>query len=79
MQIPAEITINQNAAECITRVEHWGFNSFHNICAKTVVDVPWGLGDWIGAVFAASFLTALMLILIGWGVTYLRDHSSDAY
>lgn len=58
------IDLNVNAAQCMKTASHFGFERVHNVCTKTVTDVPWGSADW-AAVGVAAVLAAFVLTLFG--------------
>lgn len=61
MQVPTEITVNQNAAQCIKEVSYFGSTVYHNICNGTMTNVPWGGADWFGAIVLCSLGAALVI------------------
>ena len=50
-------------SECLVKMTHWGFTRVHNVCSSTVVDVPWGIGDWL-----MMFLTFAFMLGAGMGL-----------
>lgn len=68
-----ETTINANVAECLKTMSHFGFSRVHNICTGAVIDVPWGIGDWIMGAFFSGLFIAMFLMILGMGILIVRD------
>jgi len=56
--------VNVNSAECLKTATNIGYDTVHNICSGAATNVPWGAGDWVGAIFLGSFMGALALLAL---------------
>lgn len=54
--------INQNYAECIKSVTHWGSTAYTNICTGQTYSLPWGFMDYAGVGLLGLFA---LLLLVG--------------
>jgi len=68
----SDSNINLNAANCLRSATDIGVTHVHNICNNTIVDVPWGTADWLGALAIGGFAVATITIFVGLGVMMFR-------
>lgn len=64
---------NVNLSKCIQEVHGIGVDYFHNICDGSVVNLSWGLGDWIGI----GFVSLLLLFFISFIIIMLISICKD--
>lgn len=65
--------INVNAAKCMQSVSHWGYNTFHNVCQGTSVDLAWGIGGYVEAAAVAGLFLFIGAIVFGLAMMIYRD------
>jgi len=54
----------QATTECIKTVQHFGYNTYYNICNHSApVNIPWGVMDWLGIVLVLAVLVFSARIL----------------
>jgi len=73
------IDVDLNKAECIKVIRDIGSRTYVNICDGSQQDilVPWGTGDWLGAVafLGAVTITIGIFGLVGWMLAaMMKDH-----
>lgn len=73
MQVPNEITINTNAAQCIKERIHWGYTTYFNICSNTQTNVQWGFVDYAEIVVVGVIGIVVVFLLIGLVTAMTRD------
>jgi hypothetical protein len=63
------ITANLNNARCIVERNHFGYDTFVNICTGKSVDVSWTFGNWAG--FTALFVLGFLMVLLVGFIIYM--------
>jgi hypothetical protein len=69
----AEITVNQNATECVRTVSNIGGSIVKNICSGTETPVPWGTLDWALFYGLGGIGLVVVLMFLGMGLSILSD------
>lgn len=69
----AEITVNQNATECVRTVSNIGGSIVKNICSGTETAVPWGTLDWVLFYGVGGIGLVVLLVFLGMGLAILSD------
>lgn len=66
-------TVALNSADCIKSMMHFGFSRIHNICSGTIVDVPWGMMDWVMAMALIGFFLTAGIMMMSLGLLVLKE------
>lgn len=69
----AEITVNQNATECVRTVSNIGGSIVHNICSGAQTAVPWGTLDWVLFYGLGGFCAAMVLMFLAMAISIVSD------
>lgn len=43
----------QLTTECLKAISNIGSTTYQNVCNGVITKVPWGVADWLGAIFLA--------------------------
>lgn len=75
------MVVQYGRVDCMQVEHHYGSDIYHNICANTVSEVPWGGADWAWAI-ATHVLVVLVLVaaltcLLGLVLGLVRDIFDD--
>ena len=68
-----EVNVNQNYAECIKSISHWGSTEYVNICQHATSIVEWGSVDYALACVGFAILGTFALMILGFVVAMITD------